>query len=76
MSTHQCPVCELRFAFTTELESHLAEEHADRVRGGVPEHRARSRSPRASGARHAPVAPARARLTPDLRRARKERVRF
>ncbi len=24
---HQCPACELRFRFRTELEYHLAEDH-------------------------------------------------
>ncbi len=36
MSVHQCPMCELRFAFATELEDHLAQEHPDRIRSGFP----------------------------------------
>jgi hypothetical protein len=31
---HQCPWCELRFAYTTELGEHLRLDHA--VRGTVP----------------------------------------
>lgn len=29
MSVHQCPKCELRFSFRTELEHHCREEHPD-----------------------------------------------
>ena len=31
---HQCPRCELRFAFTDELRDHLALEHRDRHEHG------------------------------------------
>ncbi len=36
MSVHQCPICELRFTFRTELESHLVADHPDRIRPGFP----------------------------------------
>lgn len=36
MSIHQCPFCELRFQFVTELEGHLADEHENRIRPGFP----------------------------------------
>lgn len=36
MTVHQCPICELRFAFRTELESHVVEDHPDRIRPGFP----------------------------------------
>jgi hypothetical protein len=30
---HQCPACELRFAFASELRQHMASEHQDRRAG-------------------------------------------
>ena len=29
MSVHQCPKCELRFTYQTELDYHCREEHPD-----------------------------------------------
>jgi hypothetical protein len=29
MATFQCPECELRFQFATELEAHLRDDHPD-----------------------------------------------
>jgi hypothetical protein len=29
MSVHQCPKCELRFSWRTELDDHLREEHPE-----------------------------------------------
>ena len=29
MAVFQCPVCELKFAFATELEEHIAGSHPD-----------------------------------------------
>lgn len=48
MTIHTCPLCELRFAFRTELEWHLAEDHdrewssADRTRSHADHRRAGS----------------------------------
>lgn len=30
MSAHQCPRCELKFSFRTEVEAHLATDHRPR----------------------------------------------
>jgi hypothetical protein len=42
---HQCPWCELRFAFTTELGEHIAVDHDGHPRIGTPSSNVRTTSP-------------------------------